>query len=123
METETKLSNFLNFLRSAKSDYTYSYNRVNELDKLTQDYLHDLELNNLTYKERAKVATSLARCRKERRVMKDTVRTLEPLVTLLDSKDGERFLKLLSEALGKTRKITLDLNNRRYTRKVDIDVN
>ena len=51
------ISEFIEMMESASKDYAWNYNEVNRMDKLTQDYLHKLELGNLDYKERAKVAT------------------------------------------------------------------
>ena len=67
------ISGVCNLLDSAMQDYAWNYQMVGEMDKLTQDYLHQLELDGLKYEDRAKVATQLARCRQERREHKDTV--------------------------------------------------
>lgn len=71
---------FCRMMEDAQKDYAWNYSEVNRMDRLTQDYLHKLELDGLDYKERAKVATSLAKCRQARREYKDTVEILEPLV-------------------------------------------
>ena len=60
------ISLFISMMENAKKDYAWNYEEVNRLEKLTQDYLHSLELDGLTYKERARVATQLALIRKER---------------------------------------------------------
>lgn len=70
---------FCRMMEDAQKDYAWNYSEVNRMDRLTQDYLHKLELDGLDYKERAKVATSLAKCRQARREYKDTVEILEPL--------------------------------------------
>lgn len=88
------------------------------LDKLTQDYLHSLELDNLDYKQRAKLATQLAACRRQRRASKDTVETLEPLITFIESDKGKNMLNMMREVLGKTRKIEEKMEYRQYRRKV-----
>lgn len=38
---------FCNAVRNAKRDYEWNWEEVNRLDKLTQDYLHQLELNRI----------------------------------------------------------------------------
>lgn len=45
----------------AIKDYQWNDEKVAEMDRLTQDYLHKLELDGLKYEERAKVATQLAK--------------------------------------------------------------
>ena len=99
------ISSFCKLMENAQKDYAWNYDEVNRMDRLTQDYLHRLELDGLDYKERAKVATQLAKCRQARRECKDTVEILEPLVQFLESDKGKNLLNLVREALGKTRKV------------------
>ena len=61
------ISSFCKLMENAQKDYAWNYDEVNRMDRLTQDYLHKLELDGLDYKERAKVATQLAKCRQARR--------------------------------------------------------
>lgn len=112
------ISEFCGMMENAQKDYTWNYGEVNRMDRLTQDYLHKLELENLDYKERAKVATQLARCRQQRRECKDTVEVLEPLVQFLESEKGKNLLNLMREALGKTRKVEERMESRAYVPRV-----
>lgn len=112
------ISNFCRMMDAAKRDYAWNYEEVNRMDKLTQDYLHKLELDSLNYKERAKVATQLARCRQLRREHKDTAEILEPLVQFLDSEKGKTLLNLMREVLGKTRKTEERMETRTYIPRV-----
>ena len=41
------LSAFLKFIEEVKTEYQYCYEEVNRQEKLTQDYLHALELGGL----------------------------------------------------------------------------
>ena len=102
----------------AMKDYQWSLDKTAEMEALTQDYLHSLELDNLKYDERAKVATQLARCRQERREHKDTVMILEPLVQYLGTDKGKQLYNLLREVLGKTRKVEERMENRVYHPRV-----
>lgn len=112
------ISDFCNLMEEAQKDYAWNYEEVNRLDRLTQDYLHSLELDGLDYKERAKVATALARCRQQRRNCKDTVEVLEPLVQFLESDKGKNLYNLVREALGKTRKVEERMETRTYVPRV-----
>lgn len=103
---------------NAKRDYEWNREEVNRLDRLTQDYLHMLELDGLDYKERAKVATKLSQCRQLRRNSKDTVEILEPFIAFLDSDKGKNMMNLVREALGKTRKVEERMAGRTYRFKV-----
>ena len=112
------ISNFCKMLDDAKADYEWNKEEVNRLDKLTQDYLHMLELDNLDYRERAKVATKIKYCRQDRRASKDTTEILDPLISFLDSDKGRNMMNLLKEVLGKTRKVESRMENRVYRYKV-----
>ena len=112
------ISEFCNLITEARSDYEWNKDEVNRLDKLTQDYLHKLELEGLSYSERAKVATKIAKCRQLRRASKDTTEILEPFVQFLESDKGKNMNNLLREALGKTREVEERMENRTYRYKV-----
>lgn len=112
------ISAFCRMMEDAKRDYIWNYDQVNRMDKLTQDYLHKLELDNLDYKERAKIAMQLAKCRQERREHKDTAEILEPLVQFLESDKGKNLLNLVREVLGKTRKVEERMETRTYIPRV-----
>lgn len=112
------ISDFCKIITDAKGDYAWNKDEVNRLDRLTQDYLHRLELEGLSYSERAKVATQLARCRQLRRESKDTVEILEPFIAFLASDKGRNMINLLTEALGKIRKVEERMESRTYRYKV-----
>lgn len=88
------------------------------MDALTQDFLHQLELKNLSYKERAKIATVLAKTRQERRVSKDIVECLRPLYDYFSQKKGVETLKNMTEILGKVRIIEDCFDKRIYIPRV-----
>lgn len=112
------ISNFCNMVEEVRADYEWNKAEVNRLDKLTQDYLHQLELNGLDYRERAKVATQLTKTRQLRRASKDTVEILEPFMDFIESEKGKQTMNLMREALGKTRKVESKMENRSYRYKV-----
>lgn len=118
----TTISDFCNMVTEVIQDYEWNRSEVNRLDRLTQDYLHQLELNELDYRERAKVATQLTKCRQLRRASKDTVEILEPFVEFIESDKGKQTMNLMREALGKTRKVERYMENRTYRYRV-LDVN
>lgn len=102
----------------ARQDFVWNQEEISRLDKLTQDYLHKLELENPDYRERAKIATQLAKCRRLRRESKDTVETLSPLINYLDSDRGRQAINLLKEVLGKTRRVEENMKTRTYRYKI-----
>ena len=123
MKTDIKYSkyieNFLNFIRDSELIYKEAYEKVHEMDKLTQDYLHDIELGGFDYKGRAKIATKLKDARQIRRVNKDITIPLEPLRDWVNT--HKSTINELQQLLGQIRKEEKNLVNRKYFRKVDID--
>lgn len=111
------ISDFCKMVDEAKSDYEWNKTEITRLERLTQDYLHQLELGDLSYSERAKVATQLAKCRRLRRDSKDTVEILDPFMEFIDSEKGKQTMNLMREALGKTRKAEGRMENRIYRYK------
>lgn len=112
------LSGFCRMLEDAQKDYAWSCDERERMDDLTQDYLHKLELDGLDYKERAKVATQLMKCRQARRECKDTIEVLEPLMQFLYSDKGKSLYNQFREILGKTRKVEKSMENRTYIPRV-----
>lgn len=110
----SSISDFCAMVTTAKADYEWNQAEVTRLERLTQDYLHQLELGDLSYKERAKIATQLSKCRQLRRASKDTVEILEPFIEFIDSEKGKQTMNLMREALGKTRKLESRMENRTY---------
>lgn len=112
------ISNFLNFISDASSHYTYCCEELTKQEKLTQDYLHSLELDELNYKERSKIATQLAINRKDRRYYKDRIEELEPIIEFLKKPENEKVIKALEQVLGKCRKAENYHKNRLYIPKI-----
>lgn len=117
-ELSACLSEFIKVLNSAVRDRGENFDEVHRMDGLQQDLLHQIELDELDYGGRAKIATQLMRCRQRRRECKDAVELLDPLVELMNSKLGVDFCRQLNEVLGKTRKIEARLESRVYCPRV-----
>ena len=111
------ISDFCKMVDDARSDYEWNKSEITRLERLTQDYLHQLDLGELSYRDRAKVATLLSKCRQLRRASKDTVEILEPFMEFIDSDKGRQTMNLMREALGKTRKVEGRMENRIYRYK------
>lgn len=113
-----KISMFCALADATIKENAAASEEITKLDKLTQDYLHMLELNHLNYKERAKIATKLSKCRQERRRAKDVADITAPLTDFLQADKGKIALNSLKEILGQTRKIERLMNIRSYTYKI-----
>ena len=132
MKTSKNIENFLNFYDAVKRDYDIASEMVNQCDKLTQDLLHRLELESLSTGEKNKIATQLKYCRKDRRYWKDIVEELESFVTMFNQTEASlsdnkkkaeieanrRFINMLRETLGKTRKQEGYHANRSYKPRI-----
>ena len=112
------ISEFLNFVTNAQSQYRFCSEEVLNQDKLTQDYLHSLELDNLKCDERSKLATKLAINRKDRRYYKDRVEELEPIVEFFNDPQNKKMLDKLKQVIGVTRKAESYHKQRTYIPKV-----
>ena len=109
---------FLDFVENAKSDYNYSLEAMKNEDRITQDYLHKLELEGLNYRERSKIATQLATNRRNRRNYKDAVEELEPIINFFEEPQNRNFLNHMSQLLGQVRKVESYHQKRFYIPKV-----
>lgn len=132
MKTSKNIENFLNFYDAIKRDYDIAFEMVNQCDKLTQDLLHRLELESLSTGEKNKIATQLKYCRRDRRYWKDIVEETESFVSMFnqteasqaDSKKkaeveaNRRFINMLRETLGKTRRQEGYHANRSYKPRI-----
>lgn len=132
MKTSKSIENFLNFYDAVKREYDIASDMVNQCDKLTQDLLHRLELESLSTNEKNKIATQLKYCRKDRRYWKDIVEELESFVTMFNQTEASlsdnkkkaeveanrRFINMLRETLGKTRKQEGYHANRSYKPRI-----
>lgn len=116
IKVSTSISNFLNLFKEIEQAYPYMEEKLQEQDKLTQDLLHQLELENLKYKGRAKVATKLSQVRRARRNYKDYIEELQPVITYIQN--NKKVINDLQKLLGDTRKQEKKHVNRRYFPKM-----
>jgi hypothetical protein len=112
------ISEFLNFVSWAQSHYKFCSDEVNNQDKLTQDYLHSLELDDLKRDERSKVATKLMINRKDRRYYRDRVEELESIVQFFEEPQNKKVLDKLRQVVGATRKAESYHKDRKYIPRV-----
>lgn len=118
LKLSDEISSILTFFKSVKVEYENSRTELSVCDRKTSDFNHALELNKLNYKERAKLATEQQKNLIERREHKDILYKYKPIIELLETKEGQRFINLLSETLGKVRKQEKSLENRTYHKRI-----
>lgn len=112
------ISEFLNFVSDTQTKHRIYAEAVENQDKLTQDYLHSLELGDLKCDERSKVATKLAINRKDRRYYKDRVEEFEPIVKFFEDPQHKKVLNLMTKVLGDVRKAEGYHKDRKYIPRV-----
>jgi len=112
------ISAFLKQMDQIQKDYDWAMQEEDRLDKLTQDYLHMLEMAELSYHDRARIAKYIKECRKERRNAKDIIATTMPVVDFLNSEKGKVLIGQLQQILGKVRKAEANINLRSYMPRV-----
>ena len=112
------IKTFLDFVDNAKSDYNYNLEAMKNEERITQDYLHKLELEGLNCRERSKIATQLVSNRQARRNYKDAVEELEPIVDFFDDPQNKALIKKMAELLGQIRKVESYHQKRFYVPKV-----
>lgn len=85
-------------------------------EKRQSDIMHQLEFYDLTYHQRAKLATELAELRRKRRAAKNQLYLIEPFIKWKD--DNAKAINQLSVAIGSMRKIEERQANMVYTQKI-----
>lgn len=112
------LTEFLNFVADAQVKHRIYSEEVSNQEKLTQDYLHSLELDDLKCDGRSKVATKLALNRKDRRYYKDRVEEFDPIVQFFEDPQHKKMLEKMKRVLGETRKTEEYHKNRKYIPRI-----
>lgn len=118
LEGSKVIDDFLKFLRDAKMDYAVNQDIETEAEKETQDILHTIELDDISYHEYARLSKALKTIRQRRRAAKDRCIRLEPVVTWCNS--SEPLIKSLERLLGLVRKAEKSTENRMYVSRTKI---
>jgi len=109
---------FLDYVQRAKDQYTFCYENVNIEEKRTSDLLHQLELDEAGYKDRAKIATQIKTTQQDRRYYKDRVEEYEPIINFLKDQNNKRAFDKLQQVLGQVRRAEEYHKDRRYYPRV-----
>lgn len=112
-------ADFLSQMREYASAAAFSAERQKALEAEINDIEHRLELEDLSYHERAKLAATLTNKLRERRYEKDCCENLAPIVKAW--KEANQ-LRGLENALGEARKIEHRLENRVYKLKASVGI-
>lgn len=118
MNTSSQIKQFLDFIRSVETTSRLSDEDRIMYDGQIQDILHFLELNEVPYLDRKKLTDLLPGIRRNRRVAKDTMAMLAPLVRWMT--EHKKAIRDLEQVLGSVRKEEEHQQNRAYSYRTDI---
>lgn len=113
--TSQSVESALNMFSQANESLRMAQNKLDFCDKKTQDLLHELELCDWTYHERAHAAIELQAVRQRRRAAKDIIDVLTPLTTWLTAQAS--VVNQLKQCLGAMRKAESKMENRVYYKR------
>ena len=116
-----QIKDFITLVEAAEKDYNYYYEQVGIQDKLSQDILHKLELEDLDDAELNETAIMLQTNRKDRRYYKDRIEELKPLYDFYN--ENKTLISKLKNTLGATRKAEGYHEHRTYKPRVLKDEN
>lgn len=114
-----ELRNFLKIIEEVKIAHDHLPAMVEKCNLKTTDYLHDIELNDLSYHEIGKLQKAQVKNLKERRKYKDELEIYTPLAEFFKTPDGRALKGKIEKILGETRHIMEKHKIRTYNRRVD----
>lgn len=107
-------------VNEAYDQYKMAESELDYCDKKTQDILHELELVEHTYHEKARLGVELSDIRKRRRIAKDAIDVLSPIVKWRDEEFlAGKALSRLQKVLGDIRKVEEKQKNAIYYYRAD----
>ena len=118
IKTAKELEDTINFFIQTTEDYQNNTENESLHDYETQDILHKLELEDVSYHDTAKLGKALMKVRENRRKAKDSVELNAPLAEWIQSHSD--VLKSLQKILGETRKIEDKQRRRMYVPRTKI---
>lgn len=108
---------FLKFLKDASGELYAAKAEVDYCERKTQDILHELEIVDMTYHQRAHLSEELMNVRRQRREAKDMIELLTPLVEWAGN--ANLVIGKLQTCLGSIRKSEEKQKNRVYWKRAD----
>ena len=109
-----KVSDFTKAVDSAVKLHKVCYEKIGEMDKLHGDIVHAIELGTGGYKERARLATKLMECMRERRYWKNNLEDLQPIVDFVAEPQNKKAVDMLKQIIGRVRKAEAYHKDRKY---------
>ena len=118
MSTVDSMSQTVQLFQNLNTRHQINVEGVKEQDLITQDLLHKLELESLNAVDMVKLAKQLKECRETRRMFKDELESMQPILDFMQDKNNTKAVRELSELVGKLRHIDKVQHNRHYYPRV-----
>lgn len=112
------IESFLAYFRDCEQKYRMVVDDEEEMNRITQDILHETELEEHDYHGYAKLSKELKATRQKRREAKDTIKCLLSIVNWAEL--NASVLKNIERLLGDVRKAEKSLENRAYAQRSTI---
>ena len=118
MKDSEHIEDFLDFIREAVRRYNMAVSDETLADAQTQDILHQLELEENSYHEIARLGKLLKDVRARRRIAKDDKERLSLIAEWEEYNKAE--IKSIERLLGGVRKMEQKQKNRIYAPRTDV---
>lgn len=112
MQNFKSMGEFLDVLENVEKFYKVLYDRVGELDRETQDMLHDFEFDSFYRTEGHRKARKLKAVRQERRAIKNTIELLYPLKEF--AQNNRKLRKDINHVISEMERVLDELKSRTY---------
>lgn len=109
---------FLNFCKRTKMDLKVLESKETDCNDAIQDLQHNIEFEDHTYHEYAKLSKMIKKVRNERREIKKQIEIYREAVAWINSNDS--VIKSMERTLGNLRKIEKNVENRTYNYRTSI---
>lgn len=114
----TELNAFLSFFRTCEESNRLAILTENEMDRQTQDILHNIELNENSQYDYICQGFTLRDIRRKRRKAKDIKEATTPICNWM--KENRKVINDLERLLGDVRKQEKQAQNRSYTNRTEV---
>ena len=111
----------LETLKSIKEQFYDTLKNVKDYDNQQSDLIHKLELEDLSYHEKAHIALELEKNRKERRKFKDINEILSGMNNLISNSNNEKAIIYFAKELIRTKHLKEGKANRTYIQRAKGD--
>lgn len=116
MENFKSLGEFLEVMERSEKVFKKLYDRVGELDRETQDMLHDFEFDSFYRTEGHRKARKLKAVRKERRAVKNAIELLYPLKEF--ARNNRKLRQDINRLIADMEKVVEEQKRRTYAPRV-----